>query len=247
MKPPYKNLRKLSLALTLAALPVFGQAADTPATIAKGTAPDRAPFLVDAQGRTLYILGDGKEAAACDAECRKQWEPVLTQGRPLGQMILPGLLGTVDHEGKQQVTYMGKPLFRFTGDSAAGDMKGLDAGTPAFALSVLGEPEGQPEAVADAGPVQEEVMAKGRELFAQNCAACHGANGEGAFGTKLDGFARLSNASALARTVVHGMNTMPEFGSKLSDEQVAAIGTFVRNSWTNDFGAMSAEQVKAVR
>lgn len=247
MKPTPKNIRKLGLALALVALPGLGQAADAPATIAKGTAPDRVPFLVDGQGITLYILGDGKADAACDAKCQEQWKPVLTQGRPLADMILPGLLGTVAHDGARHVTYMGKPLYRFVGDTQVGDMKGLDAGTPAFALSVLGEREGQPQAVADAGPVREEVVAQGRELFAQNCAACHGANGEGAFGTKLDGFARLSNASALARTVVHGMNTMPGFGQNLSDEQIAAIGTFVRNSWTNDFGAMSAEQVKAAR
>ncbi len=247
MKPIPTTIRKLGLSLALVTLPCLVQAADAPAMIAKGTAPDRVPFLVDGEGRTLYILGDGKTDAACDAKCRESWTPVLSQGRPLGDMILPGLLGTVDREGGKQVTYMGKPLYRFQGDKAAGDMNGLAAGNPAFALSVLGEPEGKPQAVAEAGPVREEVVAQGRDLFAQNCAACHGAQGEGAFGTRLQGFERLNNATALARTIVHGMNTMPGFGGSLSDEQIAAVGTFVRNSWTNDFGAMSAEQVKAVR
>ncbi|HLU03689.1 MAG TPA: hypothetical protein VKZ94_13075, partial [Advenella sp.] len=85
-------------------------AGSTSATlIAKGTSGTMTPFLVDAQGRTLYTLSkDGK--GSCDEACMKHWEPVVSESRPLGHEILPGLLkAEKNDQGVSQVSYGGLP------------------------------------------------------------------------------------------------------------------------------------------
>jgi len=242
------KIKILSGLLALAVVPAIAAAASAQtATVAKAQAPDMVPFLVNGDGKTLYVVKSENGKSSCDAKCMESLEPLLTKDRPLGQMVLPGLLGTVDKNGAKQVTYRGQPLFTFKQDAKAGDFKGQGYQNAVYVMSAMGEAEVPTAPVAEAGPVTPEVLAAGKALFASNCAACHGANGEGAFGTKLQGFARLSNGPAVARTILAGMNSMPGFAATLSDEQVAAISTFVRNSWGNEFGAVSAEQVKTVR
>ncbi|MNC79003.1 Gluconate 2-dehydrogenase cytochrome c subunit precursor [compost metagenome] len=41
--------------------------------------------------------------------------------------------------------------------------------------------------------------------------------------------------------------TMPDFGWRLSDQQVAQIATFVRTSWGNNAAPVTADQVKEIR
>jgi mono/diheme cytochrome c family protein len=40
---------------------------------------------------------------------------------------------------------------------------------------------------------------------------------------------------------------MPAFGWKLSDAQIAAVATFVRNSWGNQASTVSEDDVKSLR
>jgi predicted lipoprotein with Yx(FWY)xxD motif len=249
------NLKTLGITLAVAALPMLIMPAhaqnDTKkaAIVAKGMAPETDPYLTDGQGRTLYTLvaDDEENQVNCDAKCLENWEPYMTTDRPLGHMVLPGLLGTMEENGKNQVTYRGKPLYLFKGDKNPGDMKGQGFNEVGYMVTVVGEPVLPQANIAAAGPVQPEVMAAGGKIFETTCAMCHGAQGQGAFGTKLAGFDRLADGRALARTIVFGQNSMPALGAALSDEQVAAVSTYVRNSWGNEFGAMSAEQVKSVR
>jgi len=62
----------------------------------------------------------------------------------------------------------------------------------------------------------------------------------------------------VVKTVIHGLASgvevngvkytqpMPAFG-QLSDEEVAAVATYIRNSWGNKFGGVKPEQAKAAR
>ncbi len=240
----------MSGALPLVPLSAGAQGAvASPAVIAKATSPDAEPFITDGEGRTLYTLAgaDGGDKAACDADCMKDWTPYVSDGRPLAKMVLPGMISTVDNDGVQQVTYRENPLYLFNGDSKAGDTSGQGVNDMWYMVSVLGEPALPIAEVADAGPVRPEVMIHGQEVYATTCAQCHGAQGQGAFGTKLEGFERLANGTSLVRTVLLGLNSMPALGPVLDDEQVAAVTTYVRNSWGNEFGAVSPEQVEAAR
>jgi mono/diheme cytochrome c family protein len=103
---------------------------------------------------------------------------------------------------------------------------------------------------------------RGAELYVDNCAACHRTDAEGyahAF-PKIAGnpsvlakdpatLVRLILAgSALPSTRAAPSNLgMPGFDWRLSDEEVAQLGTFVRNSWGNKAPEVSVAQVKAVR
>jgi predicted lipoprotein with Yx(FWY)xxD motif len=75
-----------------------------------------------ANGKALYVLAAGK---SCDSACLAIW-PALTasKGATAGSGVQKSKLGTTkDSQGARQVTYNGKPVYWFTGDSM-GTLKG---------------------------------------------------------------------------------------------------------------------------
>lgn len=113
---------------------------------------------------------------------------------------------------------------------------------------------------ASGATVDAALLKQGTSLFAQNCSSCHGAQGKGTpgYAPPLAGNPNLGDANHVIDTVVKGLKTgvevagtkytspMPSF-EKLSDDEIAAITTSVRNSWGNQFGGISASEVKARR
>ncbi|WP_227370119.1 cbb3-type cytochrome c oxidase subunit II [Halomonas sp. M20] len=108
----------------------------------------------------------------------------------------------------------------------------------------------------------DDASAKGATLYANNCASCHQANGQGLPGT----FPPLAgNAVVLAEdpsehidTILHGAqgrtidgteyaSPMPGFADQLDDDQVAAIINHERTSWGNDAPTVTAEDVAGRR
>lgn len=94
------------------------------------------------------------------------------------------------------------------------------------------------------------AQAKGAELYSQNCAACHHAEGEGI----PDIFPALAGSAIVqgdpkipAGVVTHGRNGMPSFAQDLNDDQLAAILTYMRSSWGNKAGPVDPALVKDVR
>ena len=127
---------------------------------------------------------------------------------------------------------------------------------PATGGIEAGESDGvadSPEtAAADPASVTEEahipaVAALGAPLYAQNCAMCHGPAGRGSAGAVLAENEKLGDAEYLATTTVHGFGYMPAFGDRLTDNDIAEIGTYIRNSWGNDYGALTTDQVRQAR
>jgi Cytochrome c, mono- and diheme variants len=105
-------------------------------------------------------------------------------------------------------------------------------------------------AMAGEAPSQEVFDAAynlGRSSFSSNCASCHGANGEGDAGPSLVGNALLAKVNVVTETIIHGYSYMPPFGDVLTDAQVAAIATYIRNSWGNEYGFVSPEDAEAAR
>jgi predicted lipoprotein with Yx(FWY)xxD motif len=78
-------------------------------------------------GKTLYTLKPS--STACTAACLKVWPAlVLPAGvtkAKAGAGVSAAKLGTVRHNGVVQVTYGGKPLYFFTGDTGAGQVNGV--------------------------------------------------------------------------------------------------------------------------
>jgi mono/diheme cytochrome c family protein len=103
----------------------------------------------------------------------------------------------------------------------------------------------------------------GGQLFATYCAACHGTNGEGA---AVGQFPPLAGSpwvkgepERAIKIVLHGLHgpievngkswnlEMPPQGALLADDRVAAILSYVRTSWDNQAGSVTAAEVKAIR
>jgi Cu/Zn superoxide dismutase/glucose/arabinose dehydrogenase/mono/diheme cytochrome c family protein len=89
----------------------------------------------------------------------------------------------------------------------------------------------------------EQLAQQGQEVYMNNCAVCHGNQGKGASGPALAGNDELQNTEHVVNQILHGGGGMPPFADQLSDEQIAAVATFIRTNWRNDFGAVSPEQV----
>lgn len=92
--------------------------------------------------------------------------------------------------------------------------------------------------------------ASGAAIFAQNCAACHQPTGKGIPGAfpALDGDVFVKGQPAVvARTILKGRGGMPSFSSDLTDQQIAAVLTYVRSSWSNHAPAIMPATVTMVR
>jgi predicted lipoprotein with Yx(FWY)xxD motif len=73
-------------------------------------------ILVDARGRTLYLLdSETNGRSECYGDCARAWPPLLTAGAPRARgHAKQGLLGrTTRRGGGRQVTYRGHPLYRY--------------------------------------------------------------------------------------------------------------------------------------
>ena len=74
----------------------------------------------------------------------------------------------------------------------------------------------------------------GRETWEGVCAKCHGLNGEGGIARRIAGSPILSNPAALEAIVRNGRVTrqgiMPAVGSGWTDEQVAALAAYLKES-----------------
>jgi len=87
---------------------------------------------------------------------------------------------------------------------------------------------------------QPELMARGEKVFAEKCVACHGAQGQGGAGKKLDGSPIVQDADTnkQLQIVLNGANNgqMPAWKGQLSATEIAAVVTFTKNSWSNKTG-----------
>jgi predicted lipoprotein with Yx(FWY)xxD motif len=81
-------------------------------------------ILTTSAGKTLYIFTeDGKGKSACTGGCATEWPPLVA---PKGDAVsgVAGL-GTIKRsDGSRQVALRGQALYRFAGDSGAGQVKG---------------------------------------------------------------------------------------------------------------------------
>ena len=115
-----------------------------------------------------------------------------------------------------------------------------------------------------------DAYAQGEQVYAQNCASCHGENGEGQFPDapmERDSTGRLgapphnSNGHTwhhdddLLYEIVRegGMGTaemfypMPAFGNQLSDEEIESVIFYIRTFWTAEERQNQQAVTNAVR
>jgi mono/diheme cytochrome c family protein len=116
-------------------------------------------------------------------------------------------------------------------------------------------------------PPSQHVISAGETLYTIHCGTCHLPTGLGSESTAppLAGSSVVltPNPASMINIVLRGpvlpdqppspewqnrkWQSMPAFGDKLSDEEAAALVSYVRSAWTNREGAVTPEQVAKQR
>lgn len=127
------------------------------------TAPAAVPavdgdVLTDADGLTLYYFrNDTDGTSACNSPCSDTWPPVGADEQVDTAALQLALLGaTTRDDGAEQLTYDGRPLYRYIDDAQPGDVNGQGVGNVWFAAGADGTelaPEGVRLGSTDAGEV----------------------------------------------------------------------------------------------
>jgi mono/diheme cytochrome c family protein len=110
--------------------------------------------------------------------------------------------------------------------------------------------------------VPAQTKTAGNAIFADQCAACHRIDGTGqpGFFPPLKGNANVQqpDPTTIVRVILEGARStptkqkptplsMPAFNWKLTDAQVAAVATYIRNSWGNVGSVVPEGDVRKLR
>jgi mono/diheme cytochrome c family protein len=135
-----------------------------------------------------------------------------------------------------------------------------DADLTAIATYLKDMPAGKPPAPPE--KPDQKVTQAGEAIFVDDCSACHRMNGEGVAGMfpalKGDAVVQSAKATTAIRLILNGGRavvtdarptalSMPSFGWKLSDDQVAAVASYIRSAWGNAASPVSASDVSELR
>ena len=75
----------------------------------------------------------------------------------------------------------------------------------------------------------DATLARGQEVFDQNCAVCHGDKGQGKTAPPLVGIAKtFPDVSKQIAVITNGQSTMPAWKGKLSTADIAAVAAYSR-------------------
>ena len=130
-----KGLIRFVLPLVLVAAAGAGAAMATTAA-SKSTATVKlvktehyGSVIADASGRILYrYTPDHKNVSTCTSSCLSYWPKALVKATArvtAGAGLKQAMLGTIKAtNGMRQLTYGGFPLYRYVGDSKAGQING---------------------------------------------------------------------------------------------------------------------------
>lgn len=119
----------------------------------------------------------------------------------------------------------------------------------------------KPVAVGSASTVGASIQ-RGKQVYTVTCLACHQVDGGGVphLNPPLDGATGVvsKDKARLVRIVLKGFDTREELDGEyysnnmaahadLSNQQIADVLTYIRNSWSNKAGAVTVAEVKAIR
>ncbi|HWK48252.1 MAG TPA: cytochrome c [Steroidobacter sp.] len=121
-----------------------------------------------------------------------------------------------------------------------------------------------PQENATKSAANEQTLQAGSTLYDVHCGTCHLPTGLGSqnedSGARLAGspVVQASNPAALINVILYApqppepplpkrWNRMAAFGDKLSDEEIAALASFLRSAWGNSGGEVTADQVAKQR
>ena len=117
---------------------------------------------------------------------------------------------------------------------------------------------------APSTPPSAELMGQGQTIYNLHCGTCHLPSGEGDtdMGPALNSASLVvqsDNPASMINAILYGpqlpdpsgesrwLEPMKPYQYLLTNEEVAAVASFIRNSWSNDAGQVSLAQVAQQR
>jgi len=224
---------------------------------------NRGAFLVKGPGHcgachtSKNFLGADKTSEALQGGQVQGWfAPNITNDKAngLGSMSVKEI-ATLLKKGHDRITTVTGPMSEEVED-ASSHFSEKDVTAIATYLKSLsgGSDKDQPKPIDASDP----RMAAGKAIYRATCAACHGLDGKGV-PTLFPALAkapsvRAKDPTSAIRVVLRGARSvatkdeptapaMPAFGWQLKDDQIAAVLTYIRNSWGAAATPVSASDV----
>ena len=232
----------------------------------KSTEWNRGAYLVEGLGHCgachtpKSTLGGDDRGRAFQGYALQGWfAPNITNDneRGLGGWSIADIVGYLKNGHNPSTASTGIMAEEITLSSS--QMTAADLTAIATYLKDLpGQTASPPPAVSASDP----RMIAGGAIYADECTACHGLDGKGVpyLFPSLAGSpnVRSSDPASLIRVVIEGARSvatageptgpgMPSFAWKLSDDQAAAVLTYVRNSWGASAPAVDPHEVEQAR
>ena len=117
-----------------------GRAAST-VTVRAEAVKGGGSVVTDGTGATLYRYDKDRPNPSrwtCAGACVKTWIPVIVSDSVQTVGVEKSLLGTVHRNGRKQLTLGGWPLYRYVGDTGAGQLNGQGKGGQWYAVTPAG-------------------------------------------------------------------------------------------------------------
>lgn len=232
---------------------------------------NRGAYLVQGLGHcamchtAINALGGSSESKAFEGGMipNQNWyAPSLTSNREagLGHWSIQDIKDLLQTGVSQRSTVYG-PMAEVTYNSLQ-YLTDEDVEAMAVYLKSLPPRDSEPPPTSQARLVDPGTMELGRRIYAAQCAMCHGDEGKGqppAF-PPLAGNQSITMSSPVnsIRMVLNGgyppgtrknprPHGMPPFAHLLSDEEVAAVVTYIRVAWNNTGTPVTAAQANELR
>jgi cytochrome c oxidase subunit II len=243
----------------------------TPRDQIEGNAPKGEHYLLEVDNEMVVPVGKKIRVITTAADVVHAWWIPAFGAK---QDAIPGFLRDTWFRAEQPGTYRGQctelcgkehafmpivvrvvPEDQYT--KWVSEHKKVAAGAEAPAPVASAAPAAAAPAAApvdDSKPLSlAELVSRGEKIYAANCVACHQATGEGMPAMKAPALAGNKLVTGAEQepidTVLNGRpNTaMQPFKQALSDAEIAAVITYVRNSWGNKSSDVQPAEVKARR
>jgi mono/diheme cytochrome c family protein len=225
--------------------------------------------------RGAYLVRGAAHCGACHTP--KNWLGANRRGHAYGGSPVPGWFAprldgaarsglkswSVDdlveylQSGRNARSHADGPMADVVTDSTS---KMRDADIHAMAVFLKDLPARTSEAAVT--PPSQAQMVDGENIYKGACVACHEIDGSGSprIYPPLPGNANLQSVNPLStlRIILDGAETvttprapnggsMPAYAAKLSDQEIADVATYIRNSWGNAAPAVTADEVAKAR
>ncbi len=114
--------------------------------LTSATVKDLGVVATDKDGMTLYRFDDDSAnppVSNCSGACAVQWPPAYVGEGFQVQGVDSSLVGTIERDGKKQLTIAGWPQYLFSGDKVCGDANGQGVGGKWWATKADGSRAGR--------------------------------------------------------------------------------------------------------